>query len=457
MRLITLICAALVLFANVALANNPTLERRPFLGVAPEATDQGVRIASIITGGSAESADTAVGDIVLSLNDHAVVTPQDFIEQASNLVPGREIELEFLRDGQTQTVTLEPRARPFEQPAIGQVRYDHVNYAGGRIRAIVNTPNGEGPFPTVYYIQGYPCSSVESSNPDNFNRRKVQSFVQAGFAVVRVEKPGVGDSDGPLECTEIGFDEELGGFAAGWDYARELPETRDDQMIMVGISMGGVQAPLLAAASEHKPLGIVVWGTRMDNWHDYMYGLMAFQPVLLGYADPVESFARAEAARPVLKRFLLDQEPIERILSDTAEAAEVFGRIGMTPNGRFFGRDGRFFQQIAAQNLPIAWRDSNSAVLSLYGASDITAIDGFSQEMIASVVNFYRPGTASFEVIPDTTHAMIKVGSRADYRRNFQQGSMPSLAEGYNPAVAERMVKWSKDLLEPAEVSAGTD
>ena len=452
----TVIVIALALFSSHSLfaADTGELERRPFLGVVPEAADHGVSVAQLIPGGSVASADVQVGDVIVALNGQSVSTPQGLVELASNLPPGQAIELEVLRDGQTQTATAQASARPLEQPVVGQVRYDHIDYAGGRLRAIVNTPDGDGPFPSIYYIQGYPCSSVESSNPQSFNRRKVQAFVQAGFAVVRVEKPGVGDSDGPLECTEIGFDEELGGFAAGWDYARNLPETRAHQMVMVGISMGGVQAPLIAAASEHKPLGIAVWGTRADNWHDYMYELIAFQPVLLGYGDPVESFARAEAARPILKRFLLDQEPITELLADTPEAAEVFDRIGMAPDGRFFGRDGRFFQQIAIQDLTTAWRDSNAAVLSLYGASDITAIHGFSQEMIASMVNFYRPGTASFEVVPDTTHAMIKVGDRADYRRSFQQGSMPGFNDAYNPAVPERMVAWATGLVQNVSAAA---
>ena len=458
MRSMILLLAPLMLISGFVSANDSamedtSLERRPFLGVAPEAADEGVRVASIVPGGSVETVDLAVGDVLVSINGAPVSTPSELIELASNLEPGRDIELEIQRNGQTLQLSAQPSARPFEQPRFGHVRYDHVDYAGGRIRSIINTPDAEGPFPTIYYIQGYPCSSAESSNPDSFNRRKVQYFVEVGFAVVRVEKPGVGDSDGPLECSEIGFDEELGGFAAGWEYARSLPETREDQMIMVGISMGGVQAPLIAAESEHKPLGILVWGTRMDNWHDYMYELIAMQPVLLGYADPVESYANAEAARPVLKRFLLDQEPIDDILADMPEAAEVFDRIGRSPDGRFFGRDSRFFQQIAAQNLFIAWRDSNSNVLSLYGASDITAVHGFSQEMIASVINFYRPGTASYEVVPDTSHAMIKIGSRADYRRNFQQDTMPSLSEGYNPEVPKRMVEWSLELIGDANRS----
>lgn len=451
MRLKVLMGISLIMIGSVVAADTQALERRPFLGVVPEEAEQGVRVAQIMPDGSVGSTDLAVGDVLRSINGASVSSPAELVELASNLPPGRAIELEFERDGQTQTVSVEPSARPLEQAVVGRVRYDHVDYAGGRLRTIINTPDGEGPFPSIYYIQGYPCSSVESPNPQSFNRRKVQQFVEAGFAVVRVEKPGVGDSDGPLECTEIGFDEELGGFAAGWDYARAVPETDADRMIMVGISMGGVQAPLVAAASEHKPLGIIVWGTRMDNWHDYMYELIAFQPVLLGYADPVESYQRAEAARPVLKRFLLDQETVTDIVADMPEAAEVFDRIGMSPDGRFFGRAGEFFQQIAIQDLVTAWRDSNSAVLSLYGASDITAVHGFSQQMIASVVNFYRPGTASFEVIPDTTHAMIRVGSRTDYRHHFQQGSMPGFNEGYSPEAAERMVEWSLSLLADAD------
>ena len=456
MRLTALLLAPLMVISGFVFANNKlpehaSLERRPLLGLATEADEAGVRVASIVPGSSAETADIEVGDVLISVNGVRVSTPAELAGLASNLEPERDIELEVRRNERIQSVSVQAVARPFEQPGIGRVRYGHFDHAGGRIRAIINTPDAQGPFPTVYYIQGWSCGSVESSNVGSFNRRKVRYFVEAGFAVVRVEKPGVGDSEGPLECDDIDLHAEIDGFASGWEYAVGLPESRDDQMIMVGISMGGVQAPLVAAQSEHKPLGIIVWGTRMDNWHDYMYQLIAVQPVLLGAADPVEAYALGEAARPALRRMFIDQQPVDEILAEDLDAAAVFERIGMSPDQRFLGRTSLFFQQIATLDLRTAWRDAEAAVLSLYGASDIAAINGFDQQVIATVVNFYRPGTASFEVIPDTTHAMIKIGSLDDYRSHFQQGTMPSMSEGYNPAAPERMVEWSLALLADAD------
>ncbi|MEE4331074.1 MAG: alpha/beta fold hydrolase [Wenzhouxiangella sp.] len=436
------------LLASSLLLAQP-LERQGFLGVAPQPAENGLIIASVVPDGTADRLGVEQGDLLQSVNGLSMDSPMSLLSALSNLKSGDEVRL-LVQRGESELMLEGPlKARPFEQPDIGSVRYDSVDYADGRLRTLINTPDGDGPFPTVFYIQGYPCQTVESPNPSGFNRRLAELFVEAGFAVVRVEKPGMGDSDGPLRCEEIDFDTETAGFAAAWEYAIDLDETLDSRMFMIGISMGGIQAPLIAAASERKPFGTIVWGTRVDNWHDYMLDLAGVQPALIG-ADPVEAYEAAEAARPALRRFLIEQAPLETVLDEVPDAAASLMRVGMAADGSFFGRSASYFQGIAAYNLRAAWRDGGGAVLSLYGASDITAVSGFDQALIATIVNHYRPGTAEFVEVPRTSHAMAEVGTRAEYRRHWQQGTAQQLASNFNPEVPAIMVEWMRAKLSEA-------
>lgn len=428
------------LFASCLALAQP-LERQGFLGIAPQPSEGGVRIASVLPDGTADRLGLEAGDLLRSINGIRIDGTAALSGALSGLDSGDSINVLVQRGGDELALEGRLAARPLEQPDIGSIRYDAVDYADGRLRTLINTPNGDGPFPTVFYIQGYPCQTVESPNPRSFNRRLAELFVEAGFAVVRVEKPGMGDSDGPLRCEEIDFDTETAGFAAAWEYAIDLDETLDSAMIMVGISMGGIQAPLIAAASDRKPFGTIVWGTRVDNWHDYMLDLAGVQPALIG-ADPVEAYEAAEAARPVLRRFLIEQAPLETVLEEVPNAAASLMRVGMAADGSFFGRSASYFQGIAAHNLRAAWRDGGGAVLSLYGASDITAVSGFDQALIATIVNHYRPGTAEFFEVPRTSHAMAEVGTREEYRRHWQQGTAQQLASNFNPNVPATMVEW---------------
>jgi dienelactone hydrolase len=79
-----------------------------------------------------------------------------------------------------------------------------------------------------------------------------------GFVTMRVEKSGVGDSQGE-PCASIGYTEELAGYQAALKALRSHPAVDRERIYLVGISLGGVFAPLLAA--ETHVAGIIVWGT----------------------------------------------------------------------------------------------------------------------------------------------------------------------------------------------------
>jgi dienelactone hydrolase len=79
-----------------------------------------------------------------------------------------------------------------------------------------------------------------------------------GFVTMRVEKSGVGDSQG-APCDSIGYKEELAGYQAALSSLRSHPSVDPDRIYLLGISLGGVFAPLLAA--ETKVAGVSVYGT----------------------------------------------------------------------------------------------------------------------------------------------------------------------------------------------------
>jgi dienelactone hydrolase len=79
-----------------------------------------------------------------------------------------------------------------------------------------------------------------------------------GFVTMRVEKSGVGDSEGP-PCASIGYVEELSGYRAALTALRAHPSVDPQRVYLVGISLGGVFAPILGA--ETKVAGISVYGT----------------------------------------------------------------------------------------------------------------------------------------------------------------------------------------------------
>ena len=76
-----------------------------------------------------------------------------------------------------------------------------------------------------------------------------------GYVTMRVEKSGVGDSQGPA-CGAIGYSQELDGYRAALSALKRHPSVDPGQVHLLGISLGGVFAPVLAR--EFPIRGIVV-------------------------------------------------------------------------------------------------------------------------------------------------------------------------------------------------------
>jgi S1-C subfamily serine protease len=107
-RISVKIAAMLALALVVALAASSIAAQeaspRPFLGVAVEAADGGVRVVQLVPGGAAAAAGLARGDIIVSLNGNAV-TAETLGAQIGALAVGDTVELEVRRGDETLTLT----------------------------------------------------------------------------------------------------------------------------------------------------------------------------------------------------------------------------------------------------------------------------------------------------------------------------------------------------------------
>jgi dienelactone hydrolase len=131
---------------------------------------------------------------------------------------------------------------------------------GVRLRTIVSIPATAGGkrFPAVMLLQGGGCGSIDSPFSLVGQPGLIHAIGSKGFVTMRVDKSGVGDSEGP-PCDSIGYTEELAGYQAALRALIEHPSVDPQQIYLVGISLGGIFAPILAA--ETKVAGISVWGT----------------------------------------------------------------------------------------------------------------------------------------------------------------------------------------------------
>jgi hypothetical protein len=119
-----------------------------------------------------------------------------------------------VRGGERLCVRGTTRAWPTESFPGSTLILDHVGAPGRRQRVFLTRPDGPGRFPVVMLLRGFSCRSCEFPFAPNAPLRLLLgAWARAGYCTYRVEKPGVGDSEGP-PCPDNDFSAELAGARA---------------------------------------------------------------------------------------------------------------------------------------------------------------------------------------------------------------------------------------------------
>ncbi|QLH27088.1 prolyl oligopeptidase family serine peptidase [Streptomyces sp. Rer75] len=186
----------------------------------------------------------------------------------------------------------------FKAPVSVPVGDAWVDGPGGRVHALVQKPEGEGPFPTVFDIHGGPTwhdSDAFAAGP--------AAWVDHGFAVVRVNyrgSTGYGRAWTDALKHRVGLIE-LEDIAAVREWAVASGLADPERLVLSGGSWGGYLTLLgLGTQPEAWALGLaaVPVADYVTAYHDEMEALKAMDRTLLG-GTPEEVPERFEASSPL--------------------------------------------------------------------------------------------------------------------------------------------------------------
>lgn len=163
---------------------------------------------------------------------------------------------EFSQGGADLPLTLE-RVEAVEGPPRPQeptppfpYRSEDVRYpvpeAGIELAGTLTLPQGDGPFPAVALVTG---SGAQNRDSEVFGHKLflvlADHLTRRGIAVLRSDDRGVGESEGVFaEATSRDFADDAAAAAA---YLRARPEIDPAAIGLVGMSEGGLIAPMVAA------------------------------------------------------------------------------------------------------------------------------------------------------------------------------------------------------------------
>lgn len=427
-----------VLFSSSLFANEPP--RKAIMGLLGKPVSNGIQVDSILANSTIAALNMQKGDVLLTLNGTAVNTMPAYSSIASNIRTGDKVTVTYLRNGKTTTATANGVMRPYEQSDIADVQYDWVKFRQGYLRAITRKPKGKTNLPAILLIPGYGCGSVENYM-SSYNGKLLTEWLKAGYAVVTIEKSGLGDSYNCEPCSEADLITDIESFDAGYVYMESLPFVNKSQLYIWGHSMGGVVAP--EVAKRHNPKGVMVFGTTFRPWVEFLLEMHRVQKPLLenmNYKD-TEDFMR-KIQKIYYEFFVQKKSPVE--LYQNPEYKDlVASELGYKPGSNDqWGRHWRFWTQIDSLNLAVSWQSLNCNVLVLHGETDYESCSIAEPTLIKNTVNAAHPGNATMIVVPQLDHFMMVSKNYEEARDNFRA---QQYAKGnFNMGIAVATLDWLK-------------
>lgn len=372
-----------------------SLPRRAFVGASAAAspTGMGIVVRAVVPGSPAATAGLEAGDIITRVGTRDIASVDQFVDAARALHPRDKVSVALLRDGRAAAVVLVPRERPVETAPDFDILYTSVTADGSRRRVIVTRPRtpGPGPHPAMLMVGGIGCYSFDAAGaPPVGYTQLLYHFTRRGFVTVRVEKSGVGDSEG-TPCATVDFDNEAAGYAAALHAMEQYPYVDPNRIFLFGHSIGGIEAPMLAA-HDTTIRGIVAMSTVGIAWFEYELANLRRQLVLQGLApDSVERAMRVKER--CMHDLLVERQSLAQVI-----AADSTCRPYVQYPAHY-----TYMQQVNAQNLAALWRAVRARVLVVYPTSDFITSEQ-EQRYLVDAINVMHPGQATFATVAGMDH-----------------------------------------------------
>lgn len=408
------------------------LARRGCLGAQVSRTADGLVIVGVVADGPAQRAGLSVMDQIVAIDGGpiAMPSPAGYLRGRSE---GDVVVLTVRRGGEERIVEAElmaPRTPdlPGAMTEFGEARLP----SGERVRTIRTVPfrAGNRPKPAVLFIQHTDCATIDPEvPPDDAWTDLVWSIAQAGYATMRVDKPGVGDSDG-LDCAELDFRTDVEVFKAALASLVADPRVDPTRVFLVATRGGTMIAPMVAR--DFDVAGVCVYGPVVRPWFEHLLRTVRRQS-----ADwemtPVQVERLLHGCAELLARVVVAGEPVARVIEAHPELASVAQSLG---GERLFGRTAAFHQQVNDADLAAAWAMLETNVLALRGEFDRYSF-AEDQELVTRLVNGPSGDLAWTATIAKTDPEMNPQPGPDYYKAKWS-----SIGAGPNEALRETVLDW---------------
>jgi uncharacterized protein len=428
-RCLALLAAAGVIWsASMAATAQPrsALPRHAVFGAAVAQASAGVSVTAVVPNSAAGDAGLRAGDVIVRFDGRSVSTVASYLAAVRASRSGTTVDVAVLRSGAPFSLSAHLRAAPDEQPVGARTTYESLTVDGTLRRTLVTVPDSvRGRLPAVLLVGGIGCYTVDDANdPSDGYARVMQDVARAGFLTMRLEKSGVGDSQGP-PCHDVDFETESRSYALALDAL--LHDSRVDRahVYLLGHSIG---TAIVDRLSVSRPVaGVIASEAFARDWFEYEMANLRRQLELGGDPpDIVDAKLLSKAA--CMQHALYDKVPESQVEAADPDCKQ---RNGIYPVAM------PYMQQVASLDIAAAWQRVSVPVLVVYGTSDYV-VDPDDASRIVAIVNARHSRNATLAIVHGMTHPLHFAATPAIASSDFEH----HVAEPYDTDFSTVVVDW---------------
>jgi len=307
------------------------------------------------------------------------------------------------------------KGKPEQHPGIETVAGTVDGPDGLRLRTYVTVPPGTSRVPGVFVVGWLSCDSVSiGENPRGVDRLLRDVVRKSSALVFRVDKPGVGDSEG--DCARTDFSAELEGYRKAFAAFRQHPRLDPARVVLLGISNGGGFAPLVA---QDAPVAAYVSiGGWSKTWFEHMIGLER-RRLLLSGTPPSQVTPALKALAEFHAAYLFEKLTPAQVVERRPHLKAVWYD---EPDSQY-GRPARFYHQLQELDLAAAWGRVKVPTLVVSGDYD-WIMDRAEAENIVALVG----PAARLLVVPRADHSFTQHPDPVTAFKRMGGGEYPAAA-----------------------------
>lgn len=312
----------------------------------------------------------------------------------------------------------------------------------GTLAGTLSLPAGAGPFPAVLFISG---SGLQDRDQNVFGHRTFRvlgdRLTRAGFAVLRVDDRGAGASKGKLGTIAT----DIGDTRAAFEWLMAQPEIDKKRVGLLGHSVGGVVAPVVAAQTGKAAFVVALAPPGLPGWELIPLQLAAMMDA--AGVKPEVAARVAAAQRKVGKAMIGGKADVVKaaLRASIVEALAAMG--GQAPT------DAQLEASVAAKLPEVedpwtvsffkedprpAWRKVKCPVLALWGEKDLQVPPAANLKEVTAALKKGRNKDVTATVLPGLNHLYqhAETGTVDEYAR---------LEETFDPATLDAIESWMKE------------